>query len=198
MTSFDLIQLKAPAVLPAPCDQMTTRDRLQALLESTEAPEALDNEAAVRAVALFDHEEVGSASAIGAGGPLMRDTIVRVSRAFAGGAADATERCLQRSFLVSADMAHALHPNYSDKHEPDHQPKFNKCASCVTSAVTCSPRSSCCSHATLRWCMRPQTMPQQDKYVFTWSLASPLWQVPHSLMMLSPCSRFPLEREARW
>lgn len=101
----------------------------------------------MRAVALFDHEEVGSASAIGAGGPLMRDTIVRVSRAFAGAASDATERCLQRSFLVSADMAHALHPNYADKHEPDHQPKFNKCASCSSDSVR---RSGCSAHACMR------------------------------------------------
>ena len=98
--------------------------RLQALMDSKE----LDNEAGVRAVALFDHEEVGSSSAVGAGGPLMRDAITRISRSLAGGEGDATERCLQRSFLVSADMAHGLHPNYADKHEPDHKPDFHKCA----------------------------------------------------------------------
>lgn len=128
---------------------MTTRESVQALLESTEAPDALDEEAAVRAVALFDHEEVGSASAVGAGGPLMRDTIVRVSRTFSEGAPDAIERCLQRSFLVSADMAHALHPNYPDKHEPDHQPKFNKCASRAAWAATTSPSGNYGNHAAL-------------------------------------------------
>ena len=85
----------------------------------------------MRAVACFDHEEVGSSSAVGAGGPLMRDAITRVSRALGQGGADAMERCLQRSFLVSADMAHGLHPNYADKHEPDHKPEFHKCARAV-------------------------------------------------------------------
>jgi aspartyl aminopeptidase len=97
-------------------------------MDTCSAADSLDNEAAVRAVALFDHEEVGSSSAVGAGGPLMRDTITRVSRALACGAQDCTERCLQRSFLVSADMAHGLHPNYADKHEADHCPLFHKCA----------------------------------------------------------------------
>jgi aspartyl aminopeptidase len=101
---------------------------VQALIDSTAKDDSLDNEAAVRSVALFDHEEVGSSSAVGAGGPLMRDAIVRLSQAFAAGKSDATERCLQKSFLVSADMAHGLHPNYADRHEPDHQPKFHKCA----------------------------------------------------------------------
>ena len=115
---------------------------MQALIDSTVAPDALADEEAVRAVALFDHEEVGSSSAVGAGGTLMRDALVRVSRAFAGGQVDATERCLQRSFLVSADMAHGLHPNYTDRHEPDHQPKFHKCAahsSCVVLLVAVHP-----------------------------------------------------------
>ena len=95
----------------------------------------LAGETAVKAVALFDHEEVGSASAQGAGGPVMRDAIFRAARALArrdggGGSGDsadvegATVRALQSSFLVSADMAHALHPNYADRHDPDHRPAF--------------------------------------------------------------------------
>jgi aspartyl aminopeptidase len=102
---------------------------VQALIDCTTDESTLADEAGVRAVALFDHEEVGSSSAIGAGGPLMRDAIVRVSRSLSEGEDDATERCLQKSFLVSADMAHGLHPNYAEKHEPDHQPAFHKCVS---------------------------------------------------------------------
>jgi aspartyl aminopeptidase len=121
---------------------------VQALIDSTAKDDSLDNEAAVRSVALFDHEEVGSSSAVGAGGPLMRDAIVRLSQAFAAGKSDATERCLQKSFLVSADMAHGLHPNYADRHEPDHQPKFHKCAFLPPSGGT-APRFS---HA----CLQPR------------------------------------------
>ncbi|EIE23587.1 peptidase M18, aminopeptidase I [Coccomyxa subellipsoidea C-169] len=99
---------------------------LRALIDSTFGTDALAEETAIKAVALFDHEEVGSASAQGAGGPVMRDTITRVSQAFSEGAVDAPVRAIQNSFLVSADMAHALHPNYADKHEPDHKPQFHK------------------------------------------------------------------------
>jgi len=98
---------------------------LQALVDSCCSPDALADEGGVRAVALFDHEEVGSDSAQGAGGPVMRDTITRVARALSQGEEGAVERALRSSFLVSADMAHALHPLYTDRHDPDMAPRFN-------------------------------------------------------------------------
>jgi len=86
---------------------------------------APEGAAATRVVALFDHEEVGSASAQGAAGPFLRDVLQRI--------VDATEnsrgaflRALAHSFCISADMAHAVHPNYVDKHEGKHMPKIGK------------------------------------------------------------------------
>ncbi len=55
----------------------------------------------------------------------MRDAISRITAAFANGAEGAFERALQASLLVSADMAHAHHPNYPEKHDPDHKPQFH-------------------------------------------------------------------------
>lgn len=74
--------------------------------------------------ALFDHEEVGSASATGAGGPLLPGVLERVVLA-AGGGRDELHRALAGSLLVSADMAHAAHPNYPDRAEPAHAPLPN-------------------------------------------------------------------------
>lgn len=100
---------------------------LEALIESCRGEDALSDETGVRAIALFDHEEVGSDSAQGAGGPVMRDTITRVASSLSKeGAEGVVEMTMLASFLVSADMAHALHPNYSDKHDPDHQPKIHE------------------------------------------------------------------------
>lgn len=75
-----------------------------------------------RVVALHDHEEVGSRSAEGAGGPFLYDVLDRLTTHTSGGDAESRTRAIARSFLVSADMAHAVHPNYADKHEPGHRP----------------------------------------------------------------------------
>ncbi len=85
---------------------------LEALLRSNEDQNCL--------LICTDHEEVGSCSACGADGPfleqvlsrLMPDPMVR-------------NRCIQNSLLISADNAHAQHPNYPQKHDEQHAPKIN-------------------------------------------------------------------------
>ncbi len=71
------------------------------------------------AVTLFDHEEVGSGSRGGADGPILGDVLERLVLA-RGGAREDFLRCLAASICISADMAHAVHPNYRERHEPDH------------------------------------------------------------------------------
>jgi aspartyl aminopeptidase len=72
-------------------------------------------------LACFDHEEVGSGSTDGAGGPLLGVVIERIVGAL-GGDRSAYHACLASSLMASADMAHAAHPNYGDRHEPRHKP----------------------------------------------------------------------------
>lgn len=72
----------------------------------------------------YDHEEIGSETATGAGGPNLGITLERIA------AARGIDRApylasLGRSLVVSADGAHATHPNYVDKHEPSHQIALN-------------------------------------------------------------------------
>jgi aspartyl aminopeptidase len=73
-------------------------------------------------IVLYDHEEVGSRSAQGAASPFLRDCLERIAAAHSDGTREAFHRAMQSSYLVSADMAHAVHPNYAEKHEPRHQP----------------------------------------------------------------------------
>ncbi len=70
-------------------------------------------------VVLFDHEEVGSGSTHGAGGPLLGEVLERLVAARGGDRSD-LQAALAGSALASADMAHATHPNYPDRHEPGH------------------------------------------------------------------------------
>ncbi len=75
-------------------------------------------------IALFDHEEVGSESDTGAAGPLLEHVLEHLSLANGGSRSDFLTQ-LATSTCVSADNAHAVHPNYRERHEPDHQPIVN-------------------------------------------------------------------------
>ncbi len=75
-----------------------------------------------RVAVLYDHEEVGSRSAQGAGGTLLADALARTVAGFKGGEPQGLPRAMARSMMVSVDMAHAVHPNYADRHEPGHRP----------------------------------------------------------------------------
>ena len=70
-------------------------------------------------VVLFDHEEVGSSSDHGAQSNLLSTVLERIVLA-AGGSREDYLRRLPASLLASADMAHATHPNYPERHEPGH------------------------------------------------------------------------------
>lgn len=76
-------------------------------------------------IALFDHEEVGSQSSQGAGGPMLEHVLERLSVA-AGSSRSDYLVSLQRSHCVSADNAHAVHPNYVDRHELNNAPFVNE------------------------------------------------------------------------
>jgi len=100
---------------------------LKALLKSTEDVEAVRKEERGWMVAFFDNEEIGSATAQGAASPMMFEAMRRATFATdKDGREGVAERMIQDSFLVSADMAHALHPNYMERHEAKHQPKLHK------------------------------------------------------------------------
>jgi aspartyl aminopeptidase len=75
--------------------------------------------------ALFDHEEVGSESATGAGGSFMQDIIQRICSS-----TDTNEegrlRAMANSFFISTDMAHAFHPNHASAYEPCHHVMVNQ------------------------------------------------------------------------
>ena len=78
----------------------------------------------VTVLACFDHEEVGSASASGAAGPLLPTLLNRVAGAL-GWNVQVAAAARARSLLVSADAGHAVHPNYPERHEPGHRPVVN-------------------------------------------------------------------------
>jgi aspartyl aminopeptidase len=79
-----------------------------------------------RAVVLYDHEEVGSQSAQGAAGTFLLESLERIVAAFKGGEPQGFPRARAHSQVVSADMAHGVHPNFSEKHDAGHRPVLGR------------------------------------------------------------------------
>lgn len=75
-------------------------------------------------VALFDHEEVGSQSNTGAGGPLLEHVLEQIAYA-SGSNRSEFLATLQKSHCISVDNAHSVHPNYTDRHELNNAPLVN-------------------------------------------------------------------------
>ncbi|MFJ3788031.1 M18 family aminopeptidase [Kitasatospora sp. NPDC090091] len=75
-------------------------------------------------LAAFDHEETGSESDTGAQSPLLGNVLERTVHA-RGGSREDRARALAGTVCLSSDMGHAVHPNYSERHEPGHHPMPN-------------------------------------------------------------------------
>ncbi len=116
----------SPSTLLGAADELVSAPRLDNLCSSWAGLEALlaathDDTAPTQIplLVLFDHEEVGSLSAQGADSPLLPALTERIVLGLGGGREEVL-RSLAASICCSADNAHATHPNYADRHEPNH------------------------------------------------------------------------------
>ena len=111
-----------PPLITGLNDDFVVSARLDNLLSCYIGLEALVASENSRAKLLVcnDHEEVGSQSASGAQGPFLRDVIERLCES-----GEHQQQVIAASMMVSADNAHAIHPNFPEKHDAGHGPQIN-------------------------------------------------------------------------
>lgn len=111
-----------PAAVVGLNEEFIASARLDNLLSCYAATQAITTSGnqSNQIIVLNDHEEVGSASTSGAEGPFLGSVLERIC-----GDEESLQRALSHSMLISADNAHGIHPNYSEVHEPNHQPLMN-------------------------------------------------------------------------
>ena len=105
-------------------------------------------------LAIFDNEETGSQTKQGAGSPFLSYMLKRIALA-QGGTEEAYYQAVERAFMISADNAHAWHPNYSEKYDPTNHPmlgggpviKFNAAQKYASDAYSASVFASLCEKA---------------------------------------------------
>ena len=87
----------------------------------------VDDSSILKIVGLFDDEEIGSLLRQGAHGNLLPITIERICQSFAGlyAGADVLAQTYANSFLISADVSHAVNPNYLGSYLQNHSPSLN-------------------------------------------------------------------------
>lgn len=118
------------------------------LAASSEVPDT------TRVLALFDNEETGSQTKQGAGSPFLSYMLKRVAIA-QGGTEEAYYQAVERAFMISADNAHAWHPNYGEKYDPTNHPmlgggpviKFNAAQKYASDAASAAIFASICEKA---------------------------------------------------
>lgn len=117
-----------PAAVLGGDESLLASGRLDNLLSCWAAVDALVAASPTEAIAVIvlnDHEEVGSSSTTGAAGPLLEQVLERHVAARGGNRADLL-RSFWASSCISADNAHAIHPNYQDRHDHAHGPIVNR------------------------------------------------------------------------
>lgn len=121
---------------------------VEALLANTDTPERTN------ILAIFDNEETGSQTKQGAGSPFLASIIQRIAHNQSH-SEEAFFQAVERAFMVSADNAHAWHPNYSEKYDPTNHPvlgggpviKFNAAQKYASDAVSAAVFAEICHKA---------------------------------------------------
>ena len=155
---FDLYLADAtPACTFGVHDEFLSSGRLDDLsmcyagLEALLASPASD---VTKVLAIFDNEETGSQTKQGAGSPFLATILQRIALAQSG-TVEAFYQAVERAFMVSADNAHAWHPNYSDKYDPTNHPvlgggpviKFNAAQKYASDAASAAVFAELCREA---------------------------------------------------
>ena len=155
---FDLYLADAtPACTFGVHDEFLSSGRLDDLsmcfagLEAMIATETTDM---TKVLAIFDNEETGSQTKQGAGSPFLSMMLKRIALAQSG-TEEAWYQAVERAFMISADNAHAWHPNYSEKYDPTNHPvlgggpviKFNAAQKYASDAVSAAVFAEICREA---------------------------------------------------
>ena len=155
---FDLYLADAtPACTFGVHDEFLSSGRLDDLSMCFAGLEAMidtDTADATKVLAIFDNEETGSQTKQGAGSPFLAMILQRIASAQSG-SAEAWYQAIERAFMISADNAHAWHPNYSEKYDPTNHPvlgggpviKFNAAQKYASDAVSAAVFAEICRQA---------------------------------------------------